>query len=226
MGTTISLTSSDGFELSAYRAEPEGAARGAVVVVQEIFGVNGHIRSVADRYAAAGYLAIAPAIFDRERPGIELGYTDDDIAIGRDIARGKLEFQTVLADVAAAAGVAKKAGKVGVVGYCYGGLVAAAAAIHLADSFDAAVSYYGGGTVGLIGQTPIVPMMMHFGERDHAISLDDVGQIAAAWPDVTAHLYDAEHGFNCDHRGSFSAVPAAIAQARTFRFFADHLDST
>ena len=102
MGTTISLTSSDGFELSAYRAEPEGAARGGVVVVQEIFGVNSHIRSVADRYAAAGYLAIAPAIFDRERPGIELGYTDDDIAVGRDIASGKLDFQTVLADVAAA----------------------------------------------------------------------------------------------------------------------------
>ncbi len=224
MGTTISLTSSDGFELSAYRAEPEGTARGGVVVVQEIFGVNGHIRSVADRYAAAGYLAIAPAIFDRERPGIELGYTDDDIAVGRDIARGKLDFQTVLADVAAAGAAAREAGKVGVVGYCFGGLVTAAAAIHLAEVFDASVSYYGGGTVDLIDRLPAVPMMMHFGERDHAIPLDDVHKIAAAWPDVTFHLYDAEHGFNCDHRASFSAVPAAIAQARTFRFFADHLD--
>jgi carboxymethylenebutenolidase len=223
MGTTIALTSSDGFNLSGYRAEPEGPARGGVVVVQEIFGVNSHIRSVADRYAAAGYLAFAPAIFDRERPGIELGYTDDDIAVGRDIARGKLDFQNVLADVAAAGAAAAEGGKVGVVGYCYGGLVVAAAAIRLADVFDAAVSYYGGGTVDLIGQTPVVPMIMHFGERDHAIPLDDVHKIAAAWPNATVNLYDAEHGFNCDHRASFSAVPAAIAQARTFRFFAERL---
>ena len=224
MGTNISLTSSDGFELSAYRAQPEGRVRGGVVVVQEIFGVNSHIRSVADRYAAAGYLAIAPAIFDRERPGIELGYTDDDIAVGRDIARGKLDFQNVLADVASAGQAAREAGKVGIVGYCYGGLVTAAAAINLADDFDAAVSYYGGGTVGLINQIPVAPMMMHFGERDHAIPLDDVHQITAAWPEVTVYLYDAEHGFNCDQRATFSAVPAAIAQARTFRFLDDQLD--
>jgi len=223
MGSTISLTSSDGFTLSAYRAEPEGKTRGGVVVVQEIFGVNGHIRSVADRYAAAGYLAIAPAIFDRERRGIELGYTEGDIEVGRDIARGKLDFNTVLVDVAAAGAEAKSAGKVGVVGYCYGGLVTAAAAIHHADVFDAASSYYGGGTVGLIDDKPKVPMIMHFGERDHAIPLEDVHKIAAAWPDVPVHIYDAEHGFNCDHRASFSAVPAAIAQARTFRFFADQL---
>lgn len=219
MGSTISLTSSDGFQLSAYRAEAEGRPRGGVVVVQEIFGVNDHIRSVVDRYAAAGYLAIAPAIFDRERPGIELGYTEDDIAAGRDIARDKLDFQTILADVAAAGNVAAEAGKVGVVGYCFGGLVTAAAAIHHAEAFAAASSYYGGSTITLIDQVPRVPMIMHFGKRDHAIPLDDVEKIAAAWPDVTVHLYDAEHGFNCDHRASFSAVPAAIAQARTFRFF-------
>ena len=111
MGTSISLTSSDGFQLSGYRAEPEGPARGGVVVVQEIFGVNDHIRSVADRYAAAGYLAIAPAIFDRERPGIELGYTPEDIEVGRGIASGSLDFQNVLADVAAAGAVAREAGK-------------------------------------------------------------------------------------------------------------------
>ena len=223
MGTTISLISSDGFQLSAYRAEPEGPAHGGIVVVQEIFGVNSHIRSVADRYAAAGFLAIAPAIFDRDRPGIELGYTQDDMAAGRDIARGKLDFQKVLADVAAAGAAAAEAGKVGIVGYCYGGLVTAAAAINHAGTFDAAVSYYGGSTVSLIDKKPVVAMMMHFGERDHAIPLDDVAKISAAWPDVTVHLYDAEHGFNCDQRGTFSAVPAAIAQARTYRFFDDHL---
>ena len=219
MGSTISLTSADGFQLSAYRAEAEGATRGAVVVVQEIFGVNAHIRSVVDRYAAAGYLAIAPALFDREARDIELGYTETDIETGRDIARGKLDFKTVLADVAAAGTVAREAGKVGVVGYCYGGLVTAGAAIELGDVFDAAVSYYGGGVVGLIDKTPVVPMIMHFGERDHAIPLEDVHKLDAAWPDVQVHLYDAEHGFNCDHRASFNPVSAAIAQARTFRFF-------
>ena len=137
MGTTISLISSDGFQLSAYRAEPEGPAHGGIVVVQEIFGVNSHIRSVADRYAAAGFLAIAPAIFDRDRPGIELGYTQDDMAAGRDIARGKLDFQNVLADVAAAGAAAAEAGKVGIVGYCYGGLVTAAAA-KVSDALMAA----------------------------------------------------------------------------------------
>jgi carboxymethylenebutenolidase len=223
MGSTISLTSSDGFQLSAYRAEAEGVPRGGVVVVQEIFGVNAHIRSVVDRYAAAGYLAIAPALFDRERPDIELGYTEADIEAGRDIARGKLDFKAVLADVASAGAVAREAGKVGVVGYCYGGLVTAGAAIELGDVFDAAVSYYGGGVVGLVDKTPVVPMIMHFGERDHAIPLEDVHKVEAAWPNVQVHLYDAEHGFNCDHRASFSAVPAAIAQARSFRFFDQQL---
>ncbi|MEP7202063.1 MAG: dienelactone hydrolase family protein [Ilumatobacteraceae bacterium] len=223
MGTTIKLTSSDGFELSAYRAEPEGAARGGVVVVQEIFGVNSHIRSVADRYAAAGYLAIAPAIFDRERPGIELGYTPDDIKAGRAIAMGSLDFQKVLFDVAAAGAVAHEAGKVGVVGFCFGGRVTAGCATEFPDLFDAASSYYGGGTIDLIDHVPVVPMIMHFGERDHAIPLEDVDKIEAAWPDATVYRYDAEHGFNCDQRASFSAVPAAIAQARTFRFFGERL---
>jgi carboxymethylenebutenolidase len=223
MGSTIALTSSDGFELSAYRAEPEGPARGGVVVVQEIFGVNGHIRSVVDRYAAAGYLAIAPSIFDRERPGIELGYTPDDIEVGRGIATGSLDFGKVIADVSAAGLAAREAGKAGVVGYCFGGRVTAACAIQQPDVFDAASSYYGGGTIGLIDQSPVVPMIMHFGERDHAIPMEDVDKIAAAWPDATVYRYDAEHGFNCDHRASFSAVPAAIAQARTFRFFDEQL---
>jgi carboxymethylenebutenolidase len=219
MGTNITLTSSDGFELSAYRAEAEQDARGAVVVVQEIFGVNEHIRSVVDRYAAAAYVAIAPAIFDRVEPGIELGYADADIARGRDIARGKLDFATVLEDVAAAGRSVAEAGKVGVVGYCFGGLIAAASAIEHADVFAAAVSYYGGGTVGLIGRAPVVPLMMHFGQHDHAIPMAEVDKITAAWPEADIHVYDAAHGFNCDHRGSFAAVPAAIAQARSFRFF-------
>lgn len=223
MGTTISLTASDGFQLSAYRAEPEGPARGGVVVVQEIFGVNEHIRSVADRYAAAGYLTVAPAIFDRDHPGIELGYTPEDIEVGKGIAMGSLDFEKVLADVAAAGDVVREAGKVGVVGYCFGGRITAACAIALPDVFDAASSYYGGGVVGLVDKTPVVPMIMHFGEHDDAIPMEDVAKVAAAWTGVTVNVYDAQHGFNCDHRASFSAVPAAIAQARTFRFFSELL---
>ena len=224
MGSHTSITSVDGFQFTAYRAEPEGPARGAVVVVQEIFGVNSHIRSVTDRYAAAGYLAIAPALFDRIRPGIELGYTGDDMAEGLGYARQDLEFELVLADVAATGRVASSAGKVGVVGYCFGGLVAAASAIHTSDVFAAASSYYGGGTVGLIADAPKIPMIMHYGALDAHIPPTDVVQISSAWPTAIVHTYDdADHGFNCDHRGSFSAVPAAIAQARTFRFFDQHI---
>lgn len=219
MGSTINLTSSDGFQLSAYQADPEGPVRGGVVVVQEIFGVNDHIRSVVDRYAAAGYLAIAPAIFDRDQPGIELGYTPDDIAVGRDIARGKLDFQLILADVVAAGKAAATAGKVGLVGYCFGGLITAAIAVHHADVFAAASSYYGGNIISLVDQSPRIPLMMHFGEHDHGIPLEDVEKVRAAWPEADVHIYDAEHGFNCDKRASYSPVPAAIAQARTFRLF-------
>ncbi len=177
MGSSISLTASDGFQLSAYRAEPEGPARGGVVVVQEIFGVNGHIRSVADRYAAAGYLAIAPAIFDRDRPGIELGYTPRRHRGGSRHRDGLSSTSTTSSPTSPPRGVAaREAGKVGIVGYCFGGRITAAAAIQLPDVFDAASSYYGGGVVGLIDQTPVVPMIMHFGEQDHAIPMEDVAQ--------------------------------------------------
>lgn len=224
MGAFTTITSADGFELAAYRAEPEGPVRGGVVVVQEIFGVNSHIRSVADRYAAAGYLAIAPAVFDRAERNVELGYGPDDMTAGVSIARGKLDFALVMADVIAAGKVAAEAGKVGVVGYCFGGLVAASAAINAADTFAVASSYYGGGTIGLIGGAkPAIPMVMHYGEHDAHIPVSDVEQIKAAWPDAEVHVYDADHGFHCDQRGSFSAVPAGMAQARTFRYFAKYL---
>ena len=224
MGSFITITSTDGFELQAYRAAAEGPSRGAVVVVQEIFGVNSHIRSVVDRYAAAGYEAIAPAIFDRAEPNVELGYGPDDMTAGMTIARSKLQFPLVLADVTAAGKAVGSAGKVGVVGYCFGGLVAAACAVNAADTFSAAVSYYGGGTVGIVGNgVPAIPLMMHFGERDAHIPLSDVDTIKTAWADADVSLYEADHGFNCDQREAFSAVPAAIAQARTFRFFDTHL---
>jgi carboxymethylenebutenolidase len=223
MGTTITITSADGFELSAYRAEPEGRARGGVVVVQEIFGVNVHVREVADRYAAAGYLAIAPAVFDRAERGVELGYTDADIQTGFGYAFGQCDFANVLADVAAAGRVAAEAGKVGVVGYCFGGLVTAASAINSGDVFTAASSYYGGNTISLIGQKPAIPMICHYGEKDGFIPMTDVAKIGEAWSDSTIYTYPSDHGFNCDQRASFHAQSAALAQARTFRFFAEQL---
>jgi carboxymethylenebutenolidase len=180
---------------------------------------------VVDRYAAAGYLAVAPALFDRIRPGIELGYEESDIAEGIDLARGKTDMGNAVADVRAAAAAVASAGKVGVVGYCWGGLLTAVSAIGSADLFAAASSYYGGGTPTLADQTPVVPMVMHYGEQDHAIPLEDVRKLEAAWPAVTFHVYPAQHGFNCDQRGSYDAAAAALAEERTLAFFAQQLSS-
>ena len=223
MGTTTTLTSADGFHLGAYQATPAGTPKGGVVVIQEIFGVNSHIRSVVDGYAANGYTAIAPALFDRIKPGIELGYTEADVAEGIDLARGKTDIGKALDDARAAAASIASAGKTGVVGYCWGGLVTAMAAIRLNDVFSAASAYYGGGTPTLADQTPVVPMVMHYGEQDHAIPLADVEKLRAAWPGVTFHIYAAGHGFNCDQRGSYDAAAAATAMERTLAFFGEHL---
>ena len=224
MGAFTTITSEDGFSFAAYRAEPEGPARGGVVVVQEIFGVNSHIQSVVDRYAAAGYLAIAPALFDRVERNVDLGYTDNDMTAGIAIARGKLDFSLAMADTVATGLVAAEAGKVGIVGYCFGGTVAAAAAINCGDVFAASASYYGGGTAGLVETgVPVVPMIMHYGALDAHIPMSDVDKVRDAWSDAEVHVYDADHGFHCDQRGSFSAVPAGMAQARTFRLFAKHI---
>jgi carboxymethylenebutenolidase len=224
MGTNITLTSEDGFELSAYRAEPEGKARGGVVVIQEIFGVNSHIREVVDRYAAAGYLAVAPAIFDRVERGVNLGYTPEDMQAGIAIVSGgQLDFTKVLADARAAGRSVASAGKVGITGYCFGGLVTAASSIHSAEVFSAGSSYYGGNTITLIGQKPAIPLQAHYGEQDHYIPMTDVQKIKDAWSNAEVYAYDADHGFNCDQRATFHAQSAAVAQARTFRFFDQHI---
>ena len=223
MGSFTTLTSADGFSLAAYRAEPEGPVRGGVVVIQEIFGVNPHIQSVADRYAAAGYLAIAPALFDRVQSDVSLGYEDADLQAGIGLA-GKIDFKLALADTVAAGVAVSEAGRVGIVGYCFGGTVAAAAAINCGDTFSASASYYGGGTAGLVGTgVPAMPIIVHYGALDHYIPMSDVDKVRNAWSDAEVHVYDADHCFHCDQRASFSAVPAGMAQARTFRLFAKHL---
>ena len=221
MESMVELVAADGFRLSAHRAEPVGAPRGAVVVVQEIFGVNAHIRSVCDGFAAEGYLAIAPALFDRIRRGVDLGYTADDIAAGRELKAAASNDHALL-DVAAAQAALAGAGKTGIVGYCWGGFVAWMAAARL-PGFACAVPYYGGGMIEAIGEQPRCPVMMHFGEQDQMIPVSGVKRLQAAHPAHQVFLYAANHGFNCDHRGSFDAAAAALARKRTLEFFRMHI---
>lgn len=223
MGERISLRSADGFELGAYQATPAGEPRGAVVVLQEIFGVNSHIRDVADGYARDGYLALAPQLFDRVSPGIELGYGQEDLGRGVEIAFQQLDHAAALADIAAAVDAAAGAGhRVAVVGYCFGGLLAWRAACGL-DGLSAAVCYYGGGIVREREARARCPVMMHFGERDAHISLADVDAIRAAQPEATVFVYPADHGFNCDQRASFDPGSAELAKSRTLAFLAESL---
>ena len=222
MSQTRQLRAIDGFAFGTYEAMPTGKPRGAIVVVQEIFGVNSHIRAVADGYAAAGYVAIAPQIFDRVERNVELGYEQKDMMRGIEIARGKLKMEQALQDVQAAIDDGKRFGKVGVVGYCFGGLVTWLAATDL-NGVACAVSYYGGGVAGQLDRKPKCPVMMHFGAKDAHIPLTDVDKVRKAQPGVTIHVYDADHGFNCDHRGSYDAAAAKLALTRSLEFFGKHV---
>ena len=226
MGTTIQITALDGNTFNAYRADPEGSPKGAVVVVQEIFGVNGHIRSVADGYAERGYVAIAPALFDRVQAEVELGYDESGIDIGRKIAFEDVTMDQVMADIEAACDAVSTAGKVGIVGYCWGGSICYVAAARLSDKISAASGYYGGQIMPHIEEEPKAPLMLHFGEQDAGIPLENVHAIAQRWPDIGVHIYEeAGHGFNCDARGSYDASSAAVALERTLDHFAQHVNS-
>ncbi|HVH76742.1 MAG TPA: dienelactone hydrolase family protein [Stellaceae bacterium] len=221
MGKLITLTAADGHTLDAYRADPQGKARGGLVVAQEIFGVNHHIRAVCDGFAEAGYLAVAPALFDRSRKKVEFGYTPDDIAKGREIMQ-TLDLNNAMKDMAAAAAVVKAAGKVGVVGYCWGGTVAWASATRL-DGIAASVCYYGGGIGGLAAEKPRCPVMLHFGDQDQSIPMEVVEKVRAAHPALPLYVYHAGHGFNCDARGSYHAESAKLALDRTLGFLREHV---
>lgn len=226
MGQFVNLTASDGFSFPAYVAEPAGQPKGAVVVLQEIFGVNSHIRSVADGYAADGYLAVAPSTFHRVKPGVELGYTQEDMGAGFALktAVEELPAPGVLRDIQAAVTYAARAGKVGVVGYCWGGLLTWRTAC-LVQGVSAASAYYGGGvtTPDEAARQPQCPTLAHFGERDHWIPMETVEAFKKAQPGVEVHVYAADHGFNCDQRGSHDAAAAKLARERTLAFFAKHL---
>ncbi len=226
MGEFINLRAADGQTFPAYVARPAGTPRGAIVVLQEIFGVNSHIRSVADGYANEGYLAVAPSTFHRVKPGVELGYTEDDMKAGfaLKMAVEALPAPGVMQDIQAAIDHAAQAGKVGVVGYCWGGLLTWRTACTL-RGVAAAVPYYGGGvtTPDEVARTPQVPVMAHFGDQDHWIPLEGVEAFKQAHPQVEVHVYNANHGFNCDQRGSWNEPAARLARERTLAFFARHL---
>lgn len=219
MGLTV--TARDGHEFGAYRADPDGAVKGGIVVIQEIFGVNIHIRDVTDGFAQAGYAAIAPHIFDRVERGLELGYTGDDVARGRD-TRAKLGFDDPILDIAACVEILKGEGlKVGTVGYCYGGALAWLSAARI-DGLSAAVGYYGT-AANFKDEAPKCPVLLHYGEKDQMIPHSDADLLKAMYRNVDAHVYPADHGFNCDRRGSYHKASADIALDRTLAFFGEHL---
>lgn len=226
MGDFVDLKAADGFEFPAFVARPAGRPTGGIVVLQEIFGVNSHIRSLADDYAAQGWLAVAPATFHRVRTGVELGYLPDDVTEGATLkaAVEVLPAPGVMADIQAAIAHAGAAGKVGIVGFCWGGLLAWRAACTL-DGLAAAVTYYGGGmtTPDEAAHLPRVPVLAHFGDQDHWISASSVEAFRKAHAEVEVHLYHADHGFNCDQRGSYDAAAARRARERTLAFFGQHL---
>ena len=217
------LTSSDGFTLGAYEALPEGKPKAGVVVIQEIFGVNSHIRKVIDAYAAEGYAAIAPQIFDRVERDVELGYEDQaEFDKGLKLAFEDLKMEETLKDLQAAVDAASAHGKVGVVGYCFGGLLTWLSACDL-SGVSAASAYYGGGIAGEAERSARCPVMMHFGEKDAHIPMSDVEKVRKAQPEVQVFVYDAGHGFNCNHRESYDAAATARAKERTLTFFAENI---
>ena len=221
MGKMIELTASDGHRLAAYRADPAGQPRGGIVVIQEIFGVNSHIKSVADGFAADGYLAIAPAMFDRAQKNVDLGYSPQDIEKGRDI-RAKITTDMAMKDGEAAVKAAAAAGKVGIVGYCWGGFVAWMASAKV-PGLACAVPYYGGGILDNADLQPKVPLMGHFGDKDAHIPVEGVKQLAEKHKRHQIFIYAADHGFNCDQRGSYNAPAAKQARSRTLEFFRKHV---
>lgn len=226
MGQFVNLTAADGVSFPAYVAQPTGTPQGGLVVLQEIFGVNSHIRAVADGYAAEGYFVVAPSTFHRVQADVELGYTDADMGSGMALkaAVEALPAPGVLVDIQAAVNHAAQGGKVGILGYCWGGLLTWRAACTL-NGLSAAVPFYGGGmtTEAEVARTPKVPVMAHFADQDRWIPLDSVQAFQKAHPQVPVHLYPAHHGFNCDQRGSWDAPSAKLARERTLAFFAQHL---
>lgn|SRR5487761_1170371 len=222
MSQHVQLKAADGHHLDAYVAEPAGTPKAGIVVVQEIFGVNPHIRSVADGFAKDGFLTIAPALFDRAEKKVELDYTPEGIQRGMQIVQ-RMQLDQTLADVEAAIQYLRQHGsqKVGVVGYCWGGTLAWLSNTRLHP--DATVSYYGGGIQNHIHEKPTCPAIFHFGLLDKHIPQTVVQQVKAAHPEFEVFTYEADHGFNCDARASYNKAAAKQARQRTLAHFNRYL---
>ena len=222
MGSKLTLTASDGHVMDAYRADPAGDVKGRLVVIPEIFGVNSHIRGVCDRFADAGYVALAPAMFDRLEKNFEVGYEPDDVAKGR-AYKDQAGYDEAVMDVQAAVDALKGDGKVGTVGYCWGGSLSWLAACRI-KGVTAAVCYYGGNIFDFNNENPQCPTLLHFGEVDQSIPMENVEKIQKAHPDLPSHVYQgAAHGFNCEQRGSYDEGAAKLALERTLEFFGKQL---
>ena len=222
MGKHVNLTAADNFKLGGYRADPAGAPKGGLVVIQEIFGVNSHIRNVTDRLAKEGYVAVAPALFDRQTPDFQSGYTPDEVANARKFIASP-DWDAMLRDTQAAIDEIKGAGPIGIIGFCMGGSVSFLAATRL-NGLKAAVCYYGGAIVKFADEKPKCPVQMHFGAQDHGIPLTDVETIKMKRPEAEIFIYDdAGHGFHCDERSAFHKPSADIAWGRTTEFLKKNL---
>lgn len=222
MGQHVKLTTTDAHSLGSYRADPAGKPKGGMIVIQEIFGVNHHIRAVCDRLAALGYTAIAPAVFDRFVRDFECGYTPDEIAHARSYL-GNLNWDNMILDMVAAKGELKDVGPIGVIGFCMGGTAAFLAATRI-PGIAAAVSYYGGQIARFADEKPKCPLQMHFGEKDEGIPLTTVEEIKKKQPQAETYIYPgAPHGFYCDERASYRKEAGDLAWSRTQEFLAKHM---
>jgi len=221
MGSKVTLTASDGFKLGGYRAEAQGTPKGALVVIQEIFGVNHHIRAMCDRFAGHGYTCVAPAVFDRYKPDFESGYSPDEIAEARKIIP-QIDWAAMMRDTAAALDSLKSSGPVGIIGWCMGGTVAFMAAGKL-DGLSSAVGLYGGNIAKNADIKPKVPTQLHFGDQDQSIPMTDVELIKQKRPECEYYIYPAGHGFQCDERGSYHEQSAKLAMERTLAWFGKHM---
>ncbi len=211
----------DGAQIGVYRVQPEGARRGGLVLIQEIFGVTEHIMELCDGYAKDGYEVLAPALYDREHPGFQASYSPEDIQVAIKLARAEHPFDLSIADTQVCIDDLKARGPVFITGYCYGGSVSWAAAGRCAG-LAAASGYYGGNIGQMIDLEPKCPTILHFGENDHGIPMETVQKVAAAHPKVQIYLYPAGHGFNSDRRSDFHPESAALARQRTLELFRAH----
>ncbi len=224
MGQALSLTAADGHQFEAYETTPSKSIIGALVLVQEIFGVNTHIQATADLYASLGYKVVAIPTMDRVQKNVNLGYTPEDMQAGSALkaAVESLPNQVVLLDIQAAIDYLQQFGKVGIFGFCYGGLLTWRSACQL-SGLSAAVPYYGGGVQNESNLIPKCPVMAHFAQEDAYIPLDTVEALKKARPEIAVNVFPGNHGFNCDHRASYFGQSAQLARTMTLDFFAKHL---